>query len=273
MTEILGKGAFSNVIKGEYNGIPCAIKNIDKKANRKKYLIQEINILKRLQNCKYIVKMLDYNISDTDGFIKYELLDKSLDEKIDDMTQDEKESVIYQIRKGIDEIHACGVIHTDIKPDNIMLDFNGNVKIIDFGNAVLAEEINELNIAIGVTQYHPPEYIIDATLDHRVDLWEFGCMVYEILTGDVLFHSYHECNVSKKAALLGQMMLILGKFKPSFLKSGKKTSKYFDVNNEYKYLYSYLLEEKTTILKLLKYNKVHKPEYWSCYITVLFTRE
>jgi dual specificity tyrosine-phosphorylation-regulated kinase 2/3/4 len=280
--EILGSGAFTVVQRGEFNGTPCAVKFLDNRENNRKYCRKEVEILKRLKDTKHSVKMLDYKISRNGGFIKYELLDKTLDDVLDEwyveqthsgMSKNAKrnsknriEKINRQLKTALEEIHSRGVVHTDLKPDNIMFDFQGNLKLIDFGNAVWLEELNAGKNSIGITQYRPPEYIIRSPLDEQVDWWAYGCLVFEILTGKALFSSHYENEMSKNACLLGQIILLIGNFKSKFLVSGSKTYKYFDVENNYKYLYSYLLGKRVNILDVLKDNNVANPEYWAEYI-------
>jgi serine/threonine protein kinase len=269
--EIIGSGAFSTIYKTTHNDRVCVIKNADNKDNNRKFLRNEVNILNKLKGCKYSVQMLDYKIS-RNGYIKYELLDETLEMVIDELTQKKREKVIKQLKLALDEIHSRGVIHADLKLDNIMFDFNGNIKLIDFGNAVLLEDLNTTTQNIGISCYRSPEYIIGAPLDKRVDYWAYGCIVYEILTKECLFNPHYEGDMSKNACLLGIMILILGDFNQIFLESGKKTHKYFDINNNYNYLFSYLLDNPTYILELLNLYKIQKAEYWSEYICKYFKR-
>jgi serine/threonine-protein kinase len=90
-----------------------------------------------------------------------------------------------QVAEGLAYAHAHGVIHRDIKPANIMLPVEGPVKIADFGIARMrsAEAKNETSNVIGSPRYLSPEQVLGKRADHRSDIFSFGVMLYEMLTG------------------------------------------------------------------------------------------
>ncbi|PID54057.1 MAG: serine/threonine protein kinase [Micrococcales bacterium] len=83
--------------------------------------------------------------------------------------------------------HRHGVIHRDIKPGNVMLTDNGDVKVMDFGIARAASEataaMTRTNTVVGTAQYLSPEQARGETVDTRSDLYSTGCLLYELLTG------------------------------------------------------------------------------------------
>ncbi|HUU39017.1 MAG TPA: protein kinase [Candidatus Desulfaltia sp.] len=94
-----------------------------------------------------------------------------------------------QICDGLAEAHRNGTIHRDLKPSNIMIDREGNVRIMDFGIArsVEAKGLTGAGTIIGTPEYMSPEQIEDKDIDQRSDIYSLGIILYEMLTGRVPF--------------------------------------------------------------------------------------
>jgi eukaryotic-like serine/threonine-protein kinase len=105
----------------------------------------------------------------------------------------EKESLrlVREVAKGLGHAHTKGVVHRDIKPDNILLGKDGSVKLSDFGTAksFLDEDtLSRTGVIIGTPHYISPEQVrADRNIDHRADLYALGGTLYHILTGQVPF--------------------------------------------------------------------------------------
>jgi len=102
--------------------------------------------------------------------------------------------IAVQVAEGLGEAHRKGVIHRDIKPANIMLTAKGLAKIMDFGLARLegAADLTRTSVVMGTVAYMSPEQSLGKKLDHRTDIWSFGCLLYEMLAGQGPFGGGHE---------------------------------------------------------------------------------
>ena len=96
--------------------------------------------------------------------------------------------IVEQIAQGLRAFHRLEMIHQDLKPDNIMIDNTGTVKIIDFGSTKVAGvmEISspvEHNNILGTAQYTAPEYLLGEKGSPRSDLYSLGVITYQMFTG------------------------------------------------------------------------------------------
>ena len=98
-------------------------------------------------------------------------------------------SYTYQTLKALKVAHDQGVIHRDIKPQNIMVMRNNQIKVMDFGSAKLpkAETVTMTDKAIGTVYYMSPEQAIGKPVDCRSDIYSVGAMLYELATGTLPF--------------------------------------------------------------------------------------
>lgn len=109
-------------------------------------------------------------------------------------------SLSRMILNGIGHAHEAGVIHRDIKPQNILLNENNDVKITDFGIAKAMSEtrMTETNQVMGSVQYISPEQAKGQNTDERTDIYSFGIVLYEMLAGDVPFHGETPVSIALK---------------------------------------------------------------------------
>ncbi len=108
--------------------------------------------------------------------------------------------IAKQICEGLDEAHRLGVVHRDLKPGNIMIDNDGNARIMDFGIArsVEGKGITGAGVMIGTPEYMSPEQVEGKDIDRRSDIYSLGVILYEMLTGRVPFEGETALNIAVK---------------------------------------------------------------------------
>ncbi len=102
----------------------------------------------------------------------------------DEITLDIVSAVFESVSRALEVAHENGVLHFDIKPDNVLIDAQGNVKVTDFGLATLSDAQGEGTAAAGTIGYMPLEQMRQEPLDARTDEWALASIVYEMLVGE-----------------------------------------------------------------------------------------
>jgi len=154
---------------------------------------QEAQLAGRLQHPN-ITTVYDFGLDGDVPYIVQEFLPgEDLDIRIargEPMPLGKKLKILVGIAIGLEYAHKAGVIHRDIKPSNIRLLDGTAIKIMDFGIAKSQNaevEITKAGVAVGSAGYMSPEQICGDPVDHRTDIFSFGLLAYELLTGRKAF--------------------------------------------------------------------------------------
>jgi len=222
----LGEGSYSTVLLAtdrqtlkEY-----AVKILDKKHIIKEKKIKYVNIekdtLNRLIEHPGIVRLY-YTFQDSSSL--YYVLDVASGGELLGVLKkigsfDEECTRFYgaEILDAIEHMHSRGVIHRDLKPENVLLDDQMHIKITDFGTAKLLpdprkpketipynsagedEESTRARSFVGTAEYVSPELLTDKNACKASDLWAFGCIIYQLLTGRPPFKAGNEYQTFQK---------------------------------------------------------------------------
>lgn len=206
LLELIGSGGMANVYKTKCHRLNrlVAVKIL------KSDLAQDAEFRRRFRDESLAVAKLShanimsvYDVSSSQGieYIVMELLDgitlKQYMERRNHMNWREALHFITQIMRGLSHAHSRGIIHRDIKPQNIMVLRDGTVKVADFGIACLADANQTLTQeALGSVHYISPEQAKGERLDERSDVYSAGVVLYEMLTGRLPFEGDNAVSVA-----------------------------------------------------------------------------
>jgi len=207
--EQLGKGGMGVVYRVHDQKIheDVAIKILKPEIASEKNTISrfnnELRLARKITN-KSICKMYDLNEYQGLQFITMEYVPgedlKSFIRRSGQVSIGKAISIAKQLCQGLHEAHDLGVIHRDLKPSNIMIDTEGNAKIMDFGIARSTESkgITEAGVIIGTPEYMSPEQVEGDEVDPRSDIYSLGVILYELVTGRTPFEGKTPMSVALK---------------------------------------------------------------------------
>ena len=150
-------------------------------------------ILARQVTHRNIIRIFDLNEAEGLKFITMEFIQgedlRSIFLREGKLRPEQAVEIMLQVAHGLGAAHAEGVIHRDLKPSNIMRDASGRVVVMDFGLArtSASDGMTQTGLMIGTMEYMSPEQALGSQLDARSDLFAFGLIFYEALSGDIPF--------------------------------------------------------------------------------------
>ena len=136
----------------------------------------------------HVVTLIDRGSSEDDDYLVFEYVEgRSLKEMIREslIGIGDFGRIVGQVAEGLGAAHAAGIVHRDVKPQNILIDRNGHAKITDFGIATGPDwtRVTRAGSVIGSARYMSPEQVRSKPVDGRSDIYSLGVVMYEMLTG------------------------------------------------------------------------------------------
>lgn len=178
---------------------------------------QEMEIIAELKH-PHIIKVLDSGNYGTQPFMVLEYADNgSLAEHTDNLTLHDISKILTQVASALDYAHVRNTIHRDIKLENILLDDNGDVRLIDFGlakNFDTKELKTGTGIILGTPNYFSPEQCLYKPVDARSDIYSLGVTIFYLLTEQFPFTARMPAQVMIKH--IHDPAPLITEFKPEF---------------------------------------------------------
>ncbi|KAL2188431.1 Pkinase-domain-containing protein [Thermothelomyces heterothallicus CBS 203.75] len=196
--EKLGEGTYATVFKGRnrQTGELVALKEIhlDSEEGTPSTAIREISLMKELKH-ENIVALHDVIHTENKLMLVFEYMDGDLKKYMD--TQGDRgalkppviKSFMYQLLKGIDFCHKNRVLHRDLKPQNLLINSKGQLKLGDFGLArAFGIPVNTFSNEVVTLWYRAPDVLLGSrTYNTSIDIWSAGCIMAEMFSGRPLF--------------------------------------------------------------------------------------
>ena len=204
IVQLLGEGGMGAVYKAIDRELdrPVALKLIRPQLASNPSILarfkQEL-LLARQVTHKNVIRI--YDLGDADGvkFITMEFVEgddlRALIQEKTKFSPEEAVEIMQQVCLALEAAHGVGVIHRDLKPQNIMRDKAGRILVMDFGLArtVEGDGMTQTGALVGTMEYMSPEQALAKNLDQRSDLFAVGLILYELLTGKTPYSSRERC--------------------------------------------------------------------------------
>ena len=196
---VLGEGGMSTVYRARQTSIQrdVAIKVIEAKISNDPDFLRrferESQLIASLSHT-HIVKVFDYGRQNSLIYLVMELLSGgSLNDTLNKgpLTPDRVFRLVDQVTSALDYAHNKGLVHRDLKPQNLMFDEAGNILLTDFGLAMLVNQtsaMTQTGLTLGTPAYMSPEQWTHDSVDSRSDIYAFGVTLYQMLTGKLPFN-------------------------------------------------------------------------------------
>ncbi|KAF2285462.1 hypothetical protein GH714_004709 [Hevea brasiliensis] len=190
----IGRGRFGTVFRCtcRATGNSFAVKSIDKSLTSgdsldAQCLLSEPKILHLLSPHPHVIQL--YNLYEDESYL-HMVMDLCSGQDLHNLIisngvvpEAEARLLFIQLMKAVSHCHKYGVVHRDIKPDNILLDSLNSVKLADFGSAEVVMEGEMINGVVGTPYYVAPEVLVGREYGEKVDIWSAGVVLYILLAG------------------------------------------------------------------------------------------
>ena len=189
----IGKGVFGNVYeaKDHKRKHHVALKIIKHDPKFHKYAKIETEMYDIMYKNKgsyssNVIKLYKSFLYNGDVFLVFKLYGKNLFNYYNNnsINDDDMKSISYQIASGLGFIHSHNIIHMDLKPENILI-HEKKIKIIDLGSAFIKKP-RLIRSYVQTRYYRSPEVIYELNLDTSMDIWSYGCILYELIERKIL---------------------------------------------------------------------------------------
>ena len=194
---LIGEGGMSRVYLASRDGddTPLVVKLLrgevmgDKKAIER--FIEEYNLVGRIRS-RHVVRVFGHGVSSDHAYLVMEFFDGGdLNKRLGGrpLPPDEALKIFRELMFALGDIHEQGILHRDLKPQNLMFRADGSLAILDFGIAKHVDAIDRTGHGeiLGTPRYMSPEQVRGSALDLRTDIYSAGVLLYQMLTGGHLF--------------------------------------------------------------------------------------
>jgi len=194
LKRLLGRGGMGEVYEAEHTvkewtvAVKLLSETFSKDPVFRERMKREARTAGRLQE-PHVVPIHDYGEIDGQMFLEMRLIEgtdlDSVLKRFGPLAPPRAVAIITQIASALDAAHAAGVMHRDVKPQNILVTRDDFAYLVDFGiaSATTDEKLTQLGTAVGTWKYMAPERFSDAEVTYRADIYALACVLYECLTG------------------------------------------------------------------------------------------
>jgi len=194
---LIGEGGMSRVYLASREGddVPLVVKILRSEVTGDKNALarfmEEYNLVERI-NSRHVAKIHGHGVSGEHAYLVMEFFDGGdLDKRLKGraIEPDEALQIFRELMFALGDIHEQGVLHRDLKPQNLMFRADGTLAILDFGIAKHIDAIDRTGHGeiLGTPRYMSPEQVRSMTLDLRTDIYSAGVLLYQMLAGQHLF--------------------------------------------------------------------------------------